>query len=222
MTHAPSMDPKEAIEKLFEGNERFVQDQLSHVQRTGDERRKELTGGQAPFAAVLACADSRTPPEHIFDAGLGELFVCRNAGNLIDQATLGSFEYAVAHTGCPVVAVMGHNKCGALGAAVAKAKNPALYETHNVDDIVMRLIPSVIATSLQAGMGDEEWIDAAAKRNVMDTCRKIVNQSALIAHKAKAGEAAVIGLWYNLGTGKVHTLVPYEKMVETIIDTRAA
>jgi len=222
MTNTPSMDPKEAIDKLLEGNERFVQGQLSHFERIGDDRRKELTTGQAPFAGVLTCADSRTPPEHIFDAGLGELFVCRNAGNLIDQATLGSLEYAVAHTGCPVVAVMGHNKCGAVGAAVAKARNPAMYETHNVDDIVMRLMPAVIATSLQAGVGDEEWVDAAAKRNVMDTCRKVVNQSSLLTRKVKEGQAAVVGLWYTLETGKVSVLVPYEKMREGLTNNIAA
>lgn len=222
MTNTPTMDPKEALDKLLQGNERFVQGQSSHVQNIGEERREELTAGQSPFAAVLACADSRTPPEHIFDAGLGELFVCRNAGNLIDQATLGSFEYAVAHTGCPLVAVMGHNKCGAVGAAVAKAKNPAYYETHNVDDIVMRLMPAVIATSLQAGMGDGEWVDAAAKRNVMDTCRKIVNQSQLIAGKLQEGTVAVVGLWYDLGSGKTSLLMPYEKMKERLLQNLAA
>jgi carbonic anhydrase len=205
------MPPSAAFEKLMEGNERYTENRLGSLSRIGDERRQELTGGQSPFAAVLACADSRTPPEHIFDAALGELFVCRNAGNLIDEVTLGSIEYAVAHTGCPLVCVLGHNSCGAVGATVASAKDPMAYETFNVDDIVRRLMPAVLAT--REGQSDDgEWTDAAARKSVEITCQKMVRQSPLMADKLRKGEVMIFGGWYDLGSGKVDVIVPAEKV----------
>jgi carbonic anhydrase len=199
------MPPREAKEKLIAGNRRYTENSLTSPQRMGEDRRRELTGGQSPFAAILCCADSRVPPEHIFDAALGELFVCRNAGNLIDEATLGSIEYAVAHTGCPLVCVMGHNSCGAVGAAVAAAKDPSLHETPNVDDIVRRLLPAVIATQKE-GQSHTEWVNAAAVRNVKDSCGHTLQRSPLIEGKVDRGECAVVGAWYDLASGKVELL----------------
>ncbi len=192
----------EALKKLLDGNERYVKGELTHVLRIDDNRRQSLTDSQSPFAAILCCADSRTPPEHIFDGALGELFVLRNAGNIVDEVVLGSLEYAVAHTGCPLIAVMGHNRCGAVGAAVAAAKDPGIYETHNIDDIVRRLLPAVIATR-EGQPNDGAWIDAAARKNVTDTVLKITRQSQLIAKKLDEGDFMIVGTWYDLESGKV-------------------
>ncbi len=211
MAKGPSLDPMQAYEKLMEGNGRFCAGELDSAARISSARRQELTAGQAPFAAVLACADSRTPPEHIFDAALGELFVCRNAGNIVDEVILGSIEYAVAHTGCPLVCVLGHNKCGAVGATVAAAKDPTAYETFNVDDIARRIMPAVLAT--RAGQPDDAaWIDAAARKNVELTCRKMVRQSPLLAAKVEADQAIICGAWYDLGSGAVEVIVPAEQV----------
>jgi carbonic anhydrase len=206
MSQGPSIPPSEAFDKLKAGNERFASNELSHTQRINDARRQELTQGQAPFAAVLTCADSRTSPSHIFDAGLGELFVCRNAGNLIDEATLGSIEYAAAHTGCPLLCVLGHNKCGAVGAAVAAAKDPTVFETPNVDDIVRRLLPAVLATRPQAS-DDAAWTDEAAKKNVQMVCEHVKQRSPLLRSMIEKGDFKVVGGFYDLGSGQVEYIL---------------
>jgi carbonic anhydrase len=205
MTTKALVSPEEAVERLLEGNKRYRNQESSNAKRLDESRRRELTGGQAPFASVLTCADSRTPPEHIFDAALGEVFVCRNAGNVLNDATLGSIEYAAVHTGCPVVVVMGHSSCGAVGAAVAAATAPDAHETHNVDDIIRRIMPAVMATA--EGQTDEkEWIDMAAKKNVLLSCRHILQRSNLLRRRVREGAFAVAGAWYNLESGKVSVL----------------
>jgi carbonic anhydrase len=196
------MSPRKAKEILVAGNRRYVEGSQTSIRKLGSDRRRELVGGQSPFAAILTCADSRVPPEHVFDAALGEVFVCRNAGNLIDEATLGSIEYAVAHTGCPLVCVMGHNSCGAVGAAVAAAKDPSLHESPSIDDIVRRLLPAVIATR-RHGQSDAEWVDAAAVQNVKNSCVHTLQRSPLIKEKVEGGECAVVGAWYDLASGRV-------------------
>ena len=115
----PSGD--EALQRLLDGNERFVAETQSHPHQNS-ARRIELGNGQAPFAAVLACADSRVPPEVLFDQGLGDLFVVRVAGNIINDQLLGSLEYAAAHLHTPLIMVMGHTKCGAIGAVASGAE----------------------------------------------------------------------------------------------------
>lgn len=110
--------PDAALRLLLEGNQRFIQGTVRHPHQTA-ERRKETSAGQAPFAVVLTCADSRLSPEIVFDQGLGDLFVVRNAGNLLSDHVIGSIEYAVEHLHAPLIVVMGHTRCGAVAAAVA-------------------------------------------------------------------------------------------------------
>ena len=205
MSTPPSMPPAEALEKLVAGNARFAAGETTHAGRIGDARRRELIGGQAPFASVLTCADSRTPPEHLFDAGLGELFVCRNAGNVMTDAALGSFEYAAAHTGCPLLVVLGHTSCGAVGAAVGSVENPGASESPAVDDVVRRLLPAVLAT--RADRADRAaWVDAAAQRNVADICAQVEGRSAIVRERARRGDYRVVGAWYDLASGRVSLL----------------
>ena len=116
-----TMTPDQALAALKEGNDKFITDSpLRSVQ--GRERRLEIARGQAPFAVLVSCSDSRVPPELLFGRGLGELFIVRNAGNTVDTAALGSIQYAVAELGVPLVLVLGHERCGAVDAAVQVVK----------------------------------------------------------------------------------------------------
>lgn len=206
MSAKPTALPDEARTKLKEGNDRYLEDHPSHHGRFGKERRSTLADGQSPFAAILTCADSRVDPEQIFDAELGELFVCRNAGNLVDEVTVGSIEYAVAHTGCPLVCVIGHDKCGAVQAAVKAAQNTEYHETHNVDDIIRRILPAVIATREEFENDVAQWVDAAAKQNVINMCKQILHCSEFLRGKVETGEIALVGMWYTLSSGRVTSI----------------
>jgi carbonic anhydrase len=195
------------------GNQRFVTGRTHQGAGVDPQRRAALTAGQSPFATVLTCADSRVPPEHVFDAGLGELFVCRNAGNLLDELILGSIEYAVAHLGCPLICVLGHSSCGACGAAVAAAARPEVSESPNVDDILRRLSPAVLGT--RDGSGDDEggqghaaWVEAVSRMNVELVCRQVFDRSRVITARAAEGAVHVMGAKYDLASGSVEVLVP--------------
>jgi carbonic anhydrase len=202
MPKEPSLLPSDALKKLMEGNARFVAGAMSHDDRINDSLRKELSGGQAPFASILTCSDSRTSPAHLFDAGLGELFICRNAGNLLTDVDLGSFEYAAAHTGCPLLMVLGHSSCGAVGAAVASFQNPGRSESPHIDAIVRRILPSVIDARPEGG-DTSGWVDAAAKQNVIAVCRQVTQRSDLLKDRIDAGRYRVVGAWYDLASGEV-------------------
>jgi len=192
----------------MEGNRRFYSDSLTHTWRVNTERRENLLAGQSPFAAVLGCADSRTPPEHIFDAGLGEVFVVRNAGNLVDPISVGSLEYAVEHTGCPLVCVMGHRHCGAMNATVAAARTPVSSGSPHVDVIIERAMPAVIAAR-QDRADNPEWADAASLMNVALGCREILRISGIIAKAVGSGSVGLAGLLYDVGTGRLEVIGRY-------------
>src|SRR6266545_3286958 len=153
----PSVAPAEAISKLKEGNGRYANGNLQHPGQT-TERRAELAKGQHPFAIIVDCSDSRVPPEIVFDQGLGDLFIYRVAGNVIDDHGLGSIEYAVDHLGVRLIVVLGHQRCGAVDAAretiAAKGKAPG-----HIQSLVTAIKPAVEATA-------KEDLDATIKANV--------------------------------------------------------
>src|SRR6184192_4939728 len=153
----PTVAPAEAISRLKEGNGRYTNGNLQHPGQTA-ERRTELAKSQHPFAAIVSCSDSRVPPEIVFDQGLGDLFVVRVAGNVIDDHGLGSIEYAVDHLGARLIVVLGHQSCGAVQAAketiAAKGKAPG-----HIESLVTAIKPAVEATV----NGD---LDATIKANV--------------------------------------------------------
>jgi len=137
--HTPEIiiaDPNEALELLIEGNRRFVDAKLLD-KKTHDRVRESLSGGQHPFAVVICCSDSRVSPEIFFDQRLGDIFVIRNAGNIVDAAVLGSVEYAILHLGCRLVTVIGHSGCGAVTTACGDSEI-----TQNVKTIVDCIAPS--------------------------------------------------------------------------------
>jgi carbonic anhydrase len=196
------LTPQKALYQLMSGNARYLNGASNQSNAPTEATRKALVEGQNPVAAVLGCSDSRTPPELIFDAGLGDLFVCRNAGNLLDEAILGSLEYVVAHAGASLIVVMGHSNCGAFGAAVNAFSDPGAYESRNIEDIIQRLLPSVLKTRKE-GQSDAEWIDAAAKQNVIDSIKKIRSRSRIISEKISDKTVDVVGAWYDLESGTV-------------------
>lgn len=201
MSHGFSMKPEEALVKIKSGHTRFVNNQPKLGSGIGQNRIKELTTGQAPYATVLTCSDSRVAPEFIFDAGLGDIFICRNAGNIIDEVTLGSIEYAAAHTGCPLLVVLGHESCGACGATVAHYKDPHHHETDNVDDIIRRIMPAVIST--KPNFDEKLFTNEVAKTNVAMVTKHIQQRSPLLRKFIEAGSYRVVGAYYNISSGKV-------------------
>ena len=211
----PSMTYQKALEILIAGNERYQKNEMTHITKINEEKRKELISDQNPFATILSCSDSRVSPEHIFDAAPGDLFVCRNAGNLLEPGIIGSMEYAVAHTGCPLIMVMGHSNCGAVNAAVNAFLNPDISESPNIDAIIRRMLPSVI--SIKNEKTDKKtWIYDAAKKNTENTCLNILKQSTIILNKVKEDSAALVGAMYDLETGKVEIILTKDKVLSNM------
>ena len=193
----PAVAPAEAISKLKEGNGRYTSGNLQHPAQT-TERRTELAKSQHPFAVILSCSDSRVPPEIVFDQGLGDLFVVRVAGNVIDDESLGSIEYAVDHLGVRLILVLGHQSCGAVQAAketiAAKGKAPG-----HIQSLVTAIKPAVEATV----NGD---LDATIKANVKHVADALRSSTPILKGKVDSGEMKVIGGYYNLDTGAVSFL----------------
>lgn len=183
----------EALKMLKEGNHRFINDELNHP-HLDQQRRKMLTEGQAPHTVVLACSDSRVIPDVIFDQGLGDLFVIRVAGNVAKDKVLGSIEYAVQHLGSKLVVVLGHEKCGAVTAAL----EPAEIEGH-VGIILEEIKPAVYMARQQEG----DLLENAIKNNVR-IMRERVNDSLPILNKAVREQGVkVVSGYYRLETGEV-------------------
>ena len=193
----PSVAPAEAVSKLKQGNGRYSGGNLQHPGQT-TERRTELAKTQHPFVTIVSCSDSRVPPEIVFDQGLGDLFVIRVAGNVIDDHALGSIEYSVDHLGVRLILVLGHQSCGAVQAAretiAAKSKAPA-----HIQSLVTAIRPAVEATA----KGD---LEATIKANVKDVVQALRSSTPILKAKADSGDVRVIGAYYSLDTGSVSFL----------------
>lgn len=193
-THTGSqMDGEQALEKLLAGNQRYIQEKLQHPNQV-IERMKALTTGQQPFAIIVGCSDSRVPPEIIFDQGLGDLFITRLAGNVVDEAALGSIEYAVAHLNVPLIVVLGHEKCGAVAAAVEGGEAPG-----NLSTLMKLLKPAVEKVKDLPG----NMVENAAKANVQLTVEALKVSNSILAERVQQGKLQVEGAYYRLDTGVV-------------------
>jgi carbonic anhydrase len=194
--HAEGLAANEALTKLMSGNQRYVQ----HHPRYPNQslaHRKELAGGQHPFAVILGCADSRVSPELVFDQGLGDLFVIRVAGNLADDAVLGSIEYAVEHLGTKLIMVLGHEKCGAVSAAVEGGVAPG-----HIQALVTAIQPSVQASSTEPGDKVHNCVVANARRVAQQ-----VRESEPLMRDAVGNQGVkVVAADYDLDSGKVTLL----------------
>jgi carbonic anhydrase len=190
----PSVAPAEAISKLKEGNGRYTSGNLQHPGQTA-ERRTELANTQHPFASIVSCSDSRVPPEIVFDQGLGDLFIVRVAGNVINAEGLGSIEYSVDHLGTRLILVLGHQRCGAVDAAretiAAKGKAPG-----HIESLVKAIKPAVEATA-------KDDLETTIKANVKNVVQALRSSTPILKAKVDSGEIQVIGGYYSLDTGAV-------------------
>lgn len=183
--------PDKAWAALLEGNRRYIADKTQNQNRSV-ERVREVAEGQNPFAAILGCADSRIPPEIVFDQGVGDLFVVRVAGQATGDKVLGSIDYAVAVLGSKVIVVLGHSRCGAVKAAIADKGDG------NIRSLVEYLKPAVDRARDKKGDPLKNTID----ENIRVSVEK-VNASPVVAKFVKEGKVKVIGAYYDLNTGKV-------------------
>jgi carbonic anhydrase len=191
---ADNVDGPAALAKLLEGNRRYVNTEVAAAQPLARQRAQSATT-QHPFAIVVACADSRVAPELVFDQGLGALFVIRTAGNLVEDFALGSIEYAVEHLGVRLVLVLGHERCGAVGAALAAA--PA---TGHVRALVAAIAPAVVNSRASA-----DPIDACVVANTRAVAEKIRHSQPALSELAH-GEVSIVSARYDLDTGLVTLL----------------
>ena len=195
------LTPDQALARLVDGNRRFVADR-PNTSDISTKRRLELAKGQTPFAALVGCADSRVGPEHLFEAGLGELFIVRTAGNYVDAAGQGSLAYAVSALNVSLIVVLGHERCGAVGAAVSVVENNAQLPA-SLSRMIEPILPAVISARAAAAPG-ADLLDASVTANV----RRVVaglrtNSDPLIAEAMAAGRVKVVGARYDLDTGAV-------------------
>ena len=188
------MNSQEVLDRLKDGNQRFVADKLDGKLQDSS-RRGSLTGGQEPYAIILSCADSRVVPELCFDTGLGELFVVRVAGNVANTSSIGSIEYAVAHIGCPMLVVMGHESCGAVTAAMGGGDYG-----YNINHLLAHVTPAMAASSDGAGVND------VVKKNAELTAAELAGRSTIIADAISAGKLKVVPAYYALESGAVEFL----------------
>ena len=185
---------------MREGNERFVAGESSHPNQDAS-RRSSLVENQHPFAVIFGCSDSRLAAEIIFDLGLGDAFVVRTAGQVIDDAVLGSLEYSISVLGVPLIAILGHDSCGAVSAtktAVETGQMPAGF----IRDLVERITPSVL-TSLR---NDQPEVNDMVVEHVKQTSQRLVDSSRVISAAIEEGRAAVIGLSYSLAEGRANVV----------------
>ena len=188
----------EALSRLLNGDKRFVAGKSNEP--TGAAlvgRRHALAKDQKPFAVILGCSDSRVPPELIFDVTLGDIFVVRTAGEVVDAIVLGSIEYAIEHLGTKLIVVLGHERCGAVTAAVSGAT-----DTGDIPDVLKAISPAVEETKGQSG----DAIENAVRANARDIARRLKSSGPIIAPRVQSGEVKIVAAYYSLDTGQVELL----------------
>lgn len=196
-TAANAIPPSEALKRLKEGNARYVAGNVE--QRDCYARRVAQVEAQHPIAAILACADSRVPPEIIFDQGAGDLFVSRDAGNVVSNYGLASFEFAVKMLGVPLILVLGHSGCGAVAAALQASTGRQELPGH-LPELVKAIEPAVIAAR---GKQPSDSLAASIEENVRLGMQRLKTQSEIIGGAVASGKVAINGGVYDLATGSV-------------------
>ncbi|MEH1931912.1 carbonic anhydrase [Nostoc sp.] len=192
---APAEDeitPDKALQELLDGNERFSQRKRRNPHQTYS-RLAEVAKGQKPFASILSCADSRVPSEIVFDQGLGDLFVCRVAGNIATREEIGSLEFGSLVLGSKVIMVVGHERCGAVDAAIKGAEVPG-----QIGSLLEAIKPSVESSKEKSG----DKLENVCKANVLAQIKKL-NSSPVLSELIKAEKLKIVGAYYDLDTGKI-------------------
>lgn len=187
----------QSLARLRDGNDRFVNGKPSR-RDSGEHRRREVSGGQTPYACIITCSDSRVPPEQIFDAGLGDLFVIRVAGNVTSREIVASADYAVDHLSCPVIVVMGHSNCGAVGAALAETAYP-----EPVNSLIEHIRPSVSACEAK-GYDGSSLYDGVIRENARVGAMSLLSGSRAIEEAVTCGRCIVLSAVYDITSGVVH------------------
>ena len=194
--HAAVLGAKQALESLLAGNQRFIHARMERNHQD-PARRVAVATGQHPLAIVVSCSDSRVPPEQVFDVGLGDIFVVRVAGNVLDAIALGSIEYAAAHLHIPLVVVMGHERCGAVTAALSGEAAPG-----HVSAIVKRILANLDGTTPAPG----DLVDQAVRINALASARQISESDPILKPLVAAGTLRVVSARYDLDDGVVEIL----------------
>lgn len=192
-----NLSAEDAIKKLVEGNERFVELHLKHPD-SNKKRRHEMLKGQHPFVVILSCSDSRVPPELIFDQGLGDIFEIRNAGNVLDEHVIGSIEYAVMHCGVKLIVIMGHQDCGAI-AATLSGKSETKY-IKSLEDSIQPAVEDCKKQGLKVNS------DNVVKAHVMQDINELMTQDTDLVKYMKENNVQLVPAYYHLDTGKVDFL----------------
>ena len=193
MTQVESAD---AMRFLQDGNARYVSERPTHPHEAR-ERRLEIASAQRPFAAVLSCSDSRVPPEIVFDRGLGDLFVARTAGHVVDHMVLASLEYAVLHLKVPLLVVLGHTRCGAVAAAIEGGEHHG-----HLGHLVEAIRPAVEAAREKPGY----LLDRAVRENVVRVVAELQDSRPILASLVQDEALLIVGAVYTLETGRVEFL----------------
>lgn len=193
-----ALTPDQALELLKQGNRDFLADR-PFAAPVGNRRRLETAANQTPFAAYVSCSDSRVPPELLFGRGLGELFIVRNAGNTVDTAAMGSIEFAVGVLGVPLIVIMGHERCGAVKAAMDVVDKNATFPG-SIGAMIEPILPAVLASRSEAG----DRLEAATKANVSRTVERLRTASEpILLEPQQRGALKVVGAYYDLDSGRV-------------------
>lgn len=197
LSFAGAQKGDEALSKLLDGNKRFVSGSLA-TKDTGDARRKDLSKAQHPVAIVVTCSDSRVAPEIIFDQGLGDVFVVRVAGNVIDPISAGSIEYAAEHLHTPLLIILGHDKCGAVSAALeAKEKTE-----DNIGAILRKILPAVRKATARGGT-KEDILNNSIRENVLLQQKYLLRKSPVVKNLIASGDLKVVTGIYHLESGVI-------------------
>ena len=195
-----AMTADEALAAMRKGNDDFVNDRPA-AQPVGRARRLEIAAGQTPFAVLVGCSDSRVPPELLFGRGLGELFIVRVAGNSVDRTALGSIQYGVAELGCPLVVVLGHERCGAVQAAV-KVVQEDMPLPGAIGEMVAPIIPAVLRAQKMQG----DLVANSVKENARRVARRLREADDILSDPVQAGKVKIVPAYYSLSEGTVEYL----------------
>lgn len=192
-----NLSADEALKKLKQGNERFVQLHQKHPDESG-KRRREMLKGQHPFVIILSCSDSRVPPELIFDQGLGDIFEIRNAGNVLNPHVIGSIEYAVMHCGVKLIVIMGHQDCGAINATLSGVSETKYIQA--LEDSIQPAVEKCIVNGLEVNS------DNVVKAHVMQDIEELMEQDHELVKYMKEHDVKIVPAYYHLDSGKVDFL----------------
>jgi len=198
------LTPDESLAKLKQGNRDFLAGKI-RTASTDKERRLQLARTQTPFAVLVGCSDSRVPPELLFGSGLGELFIVRNAGNTVDTVGLGSIEYGALVLGAPLIVVLGHERCGAVDAAVHVVEDNKTYPG-SIGRMIEPIIPAVLKARDGGKVKGDALLDASVRQNVRRVVERLRDSEPTLITPMKAGKLKVVGARYDLDDGRVEFL----------------